>query len=187
MRSGSTSASVGYGPMPEDPVLRLQDDLHARRDVVRDERRHADPEVDVYAVAKLLDGAPDDAFAVEHCGRLVIRSFASPCAARSASRAAPRRPAARRLRACGRSRDRARPTSTSSSTSAIEILPGRRRHRIEVARRLPVDEVAQPVALPRGDEREVADDAPLEDVLAPVEDLRSPCPRATSVPTPVGV
>src|SRR5215831_15269587 len=41
-------------------------------------------------------------------------------------------------------------------------LPRRRRHRVEVARRLPVHEVAEAVGLPRGDHREVPDDAPLE-------------------------
>src|SRR5204862_7823470 len=49
---------------------------------------------------------------------------------------------------------------------------GGRRHRVEVPGSLPVDAVAQAVALPRGHEREVADDSALEDVLASVESLR---------------
>src|SRR5262249_51974828 len=50
----------------EDAVLGLENDLHAERDVIRDQRRHADAEVDGVTVAKLADGSPDDAFAVEH-------------------------------------------------------------------------------------------------------------------------
>src|SRR5271170_471358 len=45
-------------------------------------------------------------------------------------------------------------------------LAGRGHHRIEVHRRVPVDEVAKAVALPSLDERIVADDAFLEDVAA---------------------
>jgi hypothetical protein len=50
--------------------------------------------------------------------------------------------------------------------------PGCRRHRIEVARRAPVNEVAEPVALPRGHEREVPDDPLLENALASAENSR---------------
>src|SRR5512140_3399683 len=51
-------------------------------------------------------------------------------------------------------------------------LPRGGRHRVEVSRRLPVDEVSEPVGLPRGDEGEVGDDPALEDELAPLERLR---------------
>ena len=48
-------------------------------------------------------------------------------------------------------------------------LARRRRHRVEVARGLAVDEVALVIALPRLDDREVADDAALHDVGLAVE------------------
>src|SRR5262245_20979110 len=41
-------------------------------------------------------------------------------------------------------------------------LPGRHRHRIEIPRRFPVNEIAQAVSLPGGDHREIPDDAPLQ-------------------------
>ena len=47
----------------ENAVLGLEDHFHARRDVVRNERRHPDAEVDVIAVAKLLRGAFHDLIA----------------------------------------------------------------------------------------------------------------------------
>jgi hypothetical protein len=59
------------------------------------------------------------------------------------------------------------PTSTISSTSAIVTFAGRRAHRVEVHRRVPVDEVAEAVALPRLHEREVAADRRLEHVRRP--------------------
>src|SRR5271165_1422474 len=45
-------------------------------------------------------------------------------------------------------------------------------HRVEVHRRVPVDEVAEAVAPPRLHDREVAADGRLEDERAPVEDAR---------------
>jgi hypothetical protein len=48
---------VREGPDPEHPVLALERDLHPLRDVVGDERRDSDPEIDVIPVAKLLGGA----------------------------------------------------------------------------------------------------------------------------------
>ena len=68
IRSGSTSASVGYGPRPRMPFSDWRMTSMPARDVVGDERRHADAEVDGVAVAQLLRGAPDDSFAVEHHG-----------------------------------------------------------------------------------------------------------------------
>src|SRR5688572_4799840 len=49
-------------------------------------------------------------------------------------------------------------------------VAGRRGDRIEVARAVSIDEVAEPVAAPRGDEGEVTDDAPVHHVL-PAADL----------------
>ena len=67
-------------------------------------------------------------------------------------------------------------SSGSSSPDLDQLLdlgdrdpPAVADHRVEVARGLPVDEVAEAVGLPRGHEGEVADDAALEDVLPPVE------------------
>ena len=45
--------------------------------------------------------------------------------------------------------------------------PGSGAQRVEVARGLAIDEIAVPVALPGVDEREVGDDATLEDVRVP--------------------
>src|SRR5204862_6549318 len=51
-------------------------------------------------------------------------------------------------------------------------LSRRRRHRIEVARGLPVLQIAETIAALRGDEREVADDPALHHVLPPLERAR---------------
>ena len=48
---------IGKRADAEHPVLALKRDLHAGRDVVGDQRRDADPEIDVIAVAQLLGGA----------------------------------------------------------------------------------------------------------------------------------
>ena len=50
----------------EQPVLGVQRDVDARRNVVGDQRRHADAEVDVVAVFQLARDARDDAFANVH-------------------------------------------------------------------------------------------------------------------------
>ena len=54
---GILLAFIGEGADTEHAVLRLQRDLHSRRDVIRDERRNADAEVDVIAVLQFLRGA----------------------------------------------------------------------------------------------------------------------------------
>jgi hypothetical protein len=43
--------------------------------VIRDEGRHADPEVDGEAIAELLDRPFDDAFAIEHVEKLSVNSY----------------------------------------------------------------------------------------------------------------
>ena len=63
MRSGSSSPSYGNGPDAEHAVLGLQDDVDAGGDEVGDQRRHADAEVDVVAVAQLPRGARGDLIA----------------------------------------------------------------------------------------------------------------------------
>src|SRR5258708_31617362 len=50
-------------------------------------------------------------------------------------------------------------------------LRSRRHHRVEVPRRLAIDEVAGLVALPRLDEGQVADQAAFHDIFLTVEDL----------------
>jgi hypothetical protein len=54
---GSTSALDGVRADAEQAVLGLEHHLHAGGDVVGHERRDADAEVDVEAVAQLLGGA----------------------------------------------------------------------------------------------------------------------------------
>ena len=57
IRSGSSSPSIGEGTHAEHAVLALQRDLDAFGDVVGDQRRDADAQVDVEAVAQFLRGA----------------------------------------------------------------------------------------------------------------------------------
>src|SRR5436190_23576443 len=47
---------------------------------------------------------------------------------------------------------------------------GRRHHRIEIARGLSIDEIADAIAFPRLDEREVSEERRLENVSAAVDD-----------------
>ena len=61
------------------------------------------------------------------------------------------------------------PGSTRCSTSAIVETARRRHHRIEVARRLPVDEVAFGVALPGVNQGDVGDEASLHHIGLVVE------------------
>ena len=64
------------------------------------------------------------------------------------------------------------PGSTSSSTSAIVRARRGGHHRVEVAGRPPVDQVAQPVAFPGLDEREVGAQRLLEHVALAVDHPR---------------
>src|SRR5215471_11845367 len=52
------------GPDAEHAVLALQNDLDAGGNVVRHQRRHADPEVNVEAIAQLAGNALHDALAL---------------------------------------------------------------------------------------------------------------------------
>ena len=155
MRSGSTSASVGNGPIAEQAVLRVQRDVDAGRHVVGDQRRHADAEVDVVAVFQLARDARDDALADIHgdpasTSRQTLQNMLSSCSypyGRSASRCASRsaRPggcAARRCPGVTTWSGSSSPGSTRCSTSAIVTRRGGRHHRVEVARGLPVDQIA---------------------------------------------
>ena len=120
MRSGSTSALGRVGPHAEDAVLGLEDHLHPRRDEVRDERRHADAEVHVHPVAQLLRGAPDDAVPVE------LRHRPQPFRTVRRSIRLTRGATTTRLTkmpGVSISSGSSAPGSTSSSTSAIVILP----------------------------------------------------------------
>ena len=119
IRSGSTSSSVGYGPDAEHAVLRVQRDVDAGRDVVGDQRRHADAEVDVVAVAaararragRSVRGCPIGAQSPLHRRALLDALLVA------------RRPGRCAARRCPGVSDvvgiDARPASTSCSTSAI--------------------------------------------------------------------
>src|SRR3546814_10261758 len=48
---------IGKGPDAQHPVLGLERDRHPLWNIVRDQRRDADAEIDVIAVAELLGGA----------------------------------------------------------------------------------------------------------------------------------
>ena len=57
IRSGSSSPSVRERPDAEQAVLRLQGHVHPFGNVIGDQRRDADAEIDVVAFAQLLGGA----------------------------------------------------------------------------------------------------------------------------------
>jgi len=62
----------------EHTVFGLQDDVHASRNVVGDERGHPDAEIDVVAVAQFQGDAAGDAFAflvVAERHLLILNSF----------------------------------------------------------------------------------------------------------------
>ena len=54
IRSASSSPSYGKGPMPSMPFSDCSTTLHAGRNVVGHQRRNADAEIDVVAVAQFL-------------------------------------------------------------------------------------------------------------------------------------
>ncbi len=89
----------------EHAVLRVQRDVHAGGHVIGDERRHADAEVDVVAVAKFPGDADDDAIALIHGApsQCASRHGASTtcragCAARRCQAYAPRPARSRQAR-----------------------------------------------------------------------------------------
>ena len=163
--------------MPSRPFSDCRTMSVPARDEVRHQRRHPDPEVDVHAVAQLARRAPGHLIARQ--GGHARRSSCGRSAARSVFRsfAALDDPLRRRSPGCGPDRGRAAPGSTSSSTSAIVTLRRGRHHRVEVARRLPVDEVAEAVALPGLDQREVGAERRLEHVACARRTRASPCRR----------
>jgi hypothetical protein len=61
IRSGVLLAGERVGPDAEQPVLGVQQHAREALGVIGQERRHADAEVDVQALAQLERGAGDDA------------------------------------------------------------------------------------------------------------------------------
>src|SRR5262249_25860205 len=100
----------------EDSVLRLENDLHARRNVVGHEGRHADAEVDEIPVAQLFGRSPDDSLARQRHDRDTVRR------SMRFSRGATRMRCTNTPGVWTHSGSSS-PGSTSSSTSAIEIFP----------------------------------------------------------------
>ena len=122
MRSGSTSSSVGYGPTPRMPFSRLQHDLDARRarssgrgsaGRCRGSRRSRRASSRGGAGRHLIAGERH----LSSLSRTVRRSM------RFSTSRRPRPRGGRRCRAGARRRGRARPVSTSSSTSAMQTRP----------------------------------------------------------------
>ena len=152
----------GIRPDAEHAVLGMQRDLDAGRQAVRDQRRHADAEVDVVAVAQVARDAANDAIALIHCA--VVR-FLDPLLVR--------RPLDQSLH-----EDARRVHAVRLDRAGVDQLLDfgdrvsrrGRHHRIEVARGLSIHEVAGAIALPRLDEREVGVQRRLEDVGAAVDD-----------------
>ena len=130
---GVLLARLGVGPDAEHAVLGVQHDRDALRDVVGDQRRHADAEVDVVAVLHLLRGAPHDALALGV--GLDARRRRAPSASRSASRsAAPWKMRCTKMPGVTTASGSSAPAGTSSSTSAIVRARGHGHHGREVAR-----------------------------------------------------
>jgi hypothetical protein len=71
IRSASTCASVGKGPMPSSPFSDCSQTSMPVGDVVRDERRHADAQVHDESVAEFLGGRLGDLIACKCHGRSV--------------------------------------------------------------------------------------------------------------------
>ena len=187
IRSASTSASSRERAHAQHAVFGLQGHMHAVGDVVGDQRRNADAEVDIEAVAQFLRGA---------CGHLVAcpGHLSSPAQfsffdgalldALFVSRGL-RRSAARRCPACGCDRDRGCRRRHQLLDLGHRHLAGRRHHRIEIARGLAEHQIALGVALPRLDDGKVGLQPASPGYRSP---RRSPCaslPSAISVPTPV--
>ena len=152
MRSASSSPSIGERPHAEHAVLALQLHAHALGNVVRHQRRNADAEIDVKAVAQLLGGAR---------GHLVAGPGhqTSPRSARRRACASVR--CSMRFCGVGHVHDALHENAGREDVVGIDLaglnemldlgdrdLAGRRHHRIEVARGLAVDEIALGVALP---------------------------------------
>ena len=141
----------------------MQRDLDAGRQAVGDERRHADAEIDVIAVAQVARDAAHDAIALIHCGSSV----------RFSMRFSYGRPLDQPLHEDARCVDAVR-LERAGVDQLLDLGDGVARrgghHRIEVARRLAIHEVAGAIALPRLDEREVGMERRLEDVGAAVDD-----------------
>ncbi len=153
--------------------------------VVGDQRRQPDAEVDVLAVVQLARprGRPS-----RRGSRLMsvaprVRGWcASRCPCAPPARASARRPAARRRRAGGRRRERSRPTSTTCSASTIVSRPAMAAAGLKLRARRVEHAVAVPVGDRGADQREVGDDRLLEHQLAAVE-RRAP-PSAARRPRP---
>jgi hypothetical protein len=146
---------------------------HARGDVVRDERRNADAEIDVEAVLELLRGAGRHLVAGPSHGRFRCPLGRVALAGRALLDA---------LLGARDVDDALDVDSGGDDVVGIDLArldqmldlgdgePGRgRHHRIEIARRLAVDEIAFRVARPSVDERDVGEEAGLHHVGLVVE------------------
>ena len=170
----------------------MDNDFALGRNVIGDQHRNADAEIDVPAFRNVARGAaPRFDRASTACsspfrsgssriGLHVGFSFTSPSARRKAR--APRD--ARRYRASRSFSGSSAPRSTMCCACAMVNFGGHRHHRIEIARRRFVGEIAPAIRLPGFDQRDVAGQRFFQHVVAAARIRAAPCPRrAASRPT----
>src|SRR5262249_20696950 len=159
----------GERPEAEHSVLALQLHGHAVGDVIRHQRRDADAEIDVEAVAQLLGSALGHLIAgPSHLDLLAYAGGGGTFAYGALLDV---------LLGVGDVNDALHKHARGNDVVRVDLagleqvldlgngdLAGGRHHRVEVARRLPVDEIAFGVALPRMHDREIGDNPTLHDI-----------------------
>ena len=130
----------------------MDDDLAAGGEIVRDQGRHANAEIDVSAVGDVLRGAPCDLAAAQRLHATTTRSTKMPGVWIASGSSVP--------------------SSTISRTCATVTSARHRHHRIEVPRRFAIDEIAPAVATLGPDERDIGLDRPLQHVQFAVQRAR---------------
>src|SRR5216683_3865198 len=155
----------------EHAVFGLQNDFDSLGDVIRNQRGHADAEIDVEAVPQFLRDAASDAFAFlfvsEHWSAFAHRSALDFFLVVGALEDGVHEDAGG-VYLVGRELAKFHELFDFGD----HVIGGGSHHGIEVARGLAIDEIAPAIAFPSFDKREIAAQAALEDVMAAVEFAR---------------